>query len=108
MFAVKGETLEEYWEYTHRILEWGDGGSPNMILDDGGDATGLVMLGSKAEQDISVLDNPSNEEETFLFASIKKKLARTPASFPHQGPDSGRHRGDHNRCGPSVQDAEQR
>ena len=76
VFAVKGETLEEYWDYTHRILEWGDGGSPNMILDDGGDATGLVMLGSKAEQDISVLDNPSNEEETFLFASIKKKLAQ--------------------------------
>nr|MBL6800635.1 adenosylhomocysteinase [Synechococcus sp. BS307-5m-G37] len=55
VFAVKGETLEEYWEYTHRILEWSDGGSPNMILDDGGDATGLVMLGSKAEQDITVL-----------------------------------------------------
>ena len=55
VFAVKGETLEEYWDYTHRILEWGDGGSPNMILDDGGDATGLVMLGSKAEQDISCL-----------------------------------------------------
>ena len=78
VFAVKGETLEEYWDYTHRILEWGDGGSPNMILDDGGDATGLVMLGSKAEQDISVLDNPGNEEETFLFASIKKKLAQDP------------------------------
>ena len=81
VFAVKGETLEEYWEYTHRILEWGDGGSPNMILDDGGDATGLVMLGSKAEQDISVLDNPSNEEETFLFASIKKKLAQDPTFY---------------------------
>ena len=81
VFAVKGETLEEYWEYTHRILEWGDGGSPNMILDDGGDATGLVMLGSKAEQDITVLDNPSNEEETFLFASIKKKLAQDPTFY---------------------------
>ena len=80
VFAVKGETLEEYWDYTHSILEWGDGGTPNMILDDGGDATGLVMLGSKAEQDITVLDNPSNEEETFLFASIKKKLA-TDSSF---------------------------
>ena len=81
VFAVKGETLEEYWAYTHRILEWGDGGSPNMILDDGGDATGLVMLGSKAEQDISVLDNPSNEEETFLFASIKKKLAEDSSFY---------------------------
>mgnify|MGYP000902176391 CR=1 FL=1 len=81
VFAVKGETLEEYWEYTHRILEWGDGGSPNMILDDGGDATGLVMLGSKAEQDITVLDNPGNEEETFLFASIKKKLAQDPTFY---------------------------
>ncbi len=81
VFAVKGETLEEYWEYTHRILEWGDGGSPNMILDDGGDATGLVMLGSKAEQDITVLDNPGNEEETFLFASIKKKLAQDPSFY---------------------------
>ena len=77
----EGRDLEEYWEYTHRILEWGDDGSPNMILDDGGDATGLVMLGSKAEQDITVLDNPSNEEETFLFASIKKKLAQDPSFY---------------------------
>ena len=81
VFAVKGETLEDYWEYTHRILEWGDGGSPNMILDDGGDATGLVMLGSKAEQDITVLDNPSNEEETYLFASIKKKLSQDSSFY---------------------------
>ncbi len=78
VFAVKGETLDEYWAYTHRILEWGNGESPNMILDDGGDATGLVMLGSKAEKDISVLDNPSNEEETALFASIRKKLETEP------------------------------
>ena len=76
VFATKGETLDEYWAYTHRILEWGDGGSPNMILDDGGDATGLVMLGSKAESDRSVLDNPGNEEETALFASIRTKLAQ--------------------------------
>ena len=74
VFAVKGETLEEYWTYTHRILEWEDQNGPNMILDDGGDATGLVMLGSKAEKDISVLDNPSNEEEIALFASIRSKL----------------------------------
>jgi len=75
VFAYKGESLEEYWQYTHRIMEWHDGGTPNMILDDGGDATVLLILGSKAEKDISVLDNPTSEEETFLFASIKKRLA---------------------------------
>ncbi len=75
VFAYKGETLEEYWDYTHRIMKWSDGGSPNMILDDGGDATMLLILGTKAESDISVLDNPGSEEETFLFASIKAKLA---------------------------------
>ena len=75
VFAVKGETLEEYWDYTHRIMKWSDDGSPNMILDDGGDATLLLILGSKAEKDISVLDNPGSEEETCLFAAIKKKLA---------------------------------
>jgi adenosylhomocysteinase len=75
VFAYKGETLEEYWDYTHRIMTWSDGGSPNMILDDGGDATMLLILGTKAESDTSVLDNPGSEEETFLFASIKKKLA---------------------------------
>jgi len=75
VFAYKGETLEEYWDYTHRIMKWSDGGSPNMILDDGGDATMLLILGTKAESDISVLDNPGSEEETFLFASIKNKLS---------------------------------
>ncbi len=78
VFAKKGETLDEYWEYTHKIFEWRDGESANMILDDGGDATGLLILGSKAEEDISVLDNPSNEEEIALFASIKKKLSQDP------------------------------
>ncbi|WP_269603654.1 adenosylhomocysteinase [Prochlorococcus marinus] len=78
VFAKKGETLDEYWEYTHKIFEWSDGESANMILDDGGDATGLIILGSKAEEDISVLDNPSNEEEIALFASIKKKLSQDP------------------------------
>ena len=78
VFAKKGETLNEYWEYTHKIFEWRDGESANMILDDGGDATGLLILGSKAEEDISVLDNPSNEEEIALFASIKKKLSQDP------------------------------
>jgi len=78
VFAKKGETLDEYWEYTHKIFEWNNGESANMILDDGGDATGLIILGSKAEEDISVLDNPSNEEEIALFASIKKKLLQDP------------------------------
>ncbi len=81
VFAVKGETLEEYWEYTHRIMEWSDGGSPNMILDDGGDATMLLILGSKAEKDASILDNPGSEEETFLFASIKKRLTTKPGWY---------------------------
>jgi len=81
VFAYKGETLDEYWAFTHRILEWGDGGTPNMILDDGGDATGLVMLGTKAESDLSVLDNPSNEEETALFNSIRQKLAAVPGFY---------------------------
>ena len=81
VFAKKGETLDEYWEYTHKIFEWRDGESANMILDDGGDATGLIILGSKAEADISVLDNPSNEEEIALFASIKKKLSQDPTFY---------------------------
>ena len=75
VFARKGESLREYWDYTHRIMEWADGGTPNMILDDGGDATGLVVLGCQAEKDPSVLDNPGNEEETVLFAAIRDRLA---------------------------------
>ena len=75
VFAYKGETLEEYWDYTHRIMTWSDGGSPNMILDDGGDATLLLILGSKAEKDSSVIENPGSEEEVCMFASIKKRLA---------------------------------
>merc|ERR1711975_24496 len=73
VYAKKGESLDEYWQYTHYILDWGSD-SPNMILDDGGDATGLLILGSKAEKDLSVLDNPGNEEEIALFNSIKSKL----------------------------------
>jgi adenosylhomocysteinase len=80
VFAYKGETLDEYWAFTHRILEWRDGGTPNMILDDGGDATGLVVLGTKAEKDLSVLDNPGSEEEIALFHSIRAKLS-TDSSF---------------------------
>ena len=75
VFAYKGESLDEYWDFTHRIFEWSDGGTPNMILDDGGDATLLVLLGSQAETDPSVLANPSSEEEVSLFNSIKRKLA---------------------------------
>ncbi len=78
VFATKGETLEEYWDYAHRIFEWSDGGTPNMILDDGGDATLLIILGSKAEKDLSVLDNPTSEEEEVLYASIKKRLETSP------------------------------
>src|SRR5687767_1000882 len=76
VFAKKGESLEEYWDYTHRIFEWPDGGYSNMILDDGGDATLLLHLGSKAEKDTSVISKPGSEEEEFLFASIKAKLSR--------------------------------
>ncbi|CAA6809047.1 MAG: Adenosylhomocysteinase (EC, partial [uncultured Thiotrichaceae bacterium] len=78
VFAFKGESLEEYWAFTHKIFEWHDGGTPNMILDDGGDATLLINLGTKAESDISVLDNPQAEEEIHMFASIKAKLAESP------------------------------
>ena len=81
VFAHKGESLEEYWEYTHRIMEWADGGAPNMILDDGGDATLLLILGAKAEKDPGVIANPTSEEETFLFAAIKKRLADNPGWY---------------------------
>ncbi|MBL8484444.1 MAG: adenosylhomocysteinase, partial [Rhodocyclaceae bacterium] len=74
VFAYKGETLAEYWDYTHRIFEWPDGGYSNMILDDGGDATLLLHLGARAETDASVLDHPTSEEETVLFAAIRAKL----------------------------------
>ncbi len=75
VFAYKGETLTEYWDYTHRIFEWADGSLSNMILDDGGDATLLLHLGARAEKDASLLNKPGSEEETCLFASIKAKLA---------------------------------
>jgi adenosylhomocysteinase len=81
VFAIKGETLEQYWEFTHRIFEWQDGGFTNMILDDGGDATMLLHLGTKAEKDLSVLNNPTSEEETVLFASIKAKLKIDPTWY---------------------------
>ncbi|PAT40896.1 adenosylhomocysteinase [Vandammella animalimorsus] len=85
VFAIKGETLQQYWDYTHRIFEFGDKGSdaegPNMILDDGGDATLLMHLGQKAEKDASVLANPQSEEERVLFAAIKAKLAQDPSWY---------------------------
>lgn len=74
VFAIKGESLEDYWEYTHHIFEWPDDRHANMILDDGGDATLLLHLGARAEQDASVVSKPISEEETFLYASIKKRL----------------------------------
>ncbi|MEI6467850.1 MAG: adenosylhomocysteinase [Betaproteobacteria bacterium] len=74
VFAIKGESLEQYWDFTHRIFEWADGGYTNMILDDGGDATLLLHLGARAEKDLSVLNHPTSEEETILYASIKAKL----------------------------------
>lgn len=78
VFAYKGESLDEYWEFSHRIFEWPDGGFSNMILDDGGDATLLLHLGSRAEKDLSVLDNPGSEEEVCLFNAIKRHLKADP------------------------------
>ena len=81
VFAHKGETLEEYWDFCDRIWEWPDGSLANMILDDGGDATMLILIGSQAETDPSVLDNPSNEEEEAFFATIKRRLAKDPGFY---------------------------
>src|SRR5580700_9870284 len=78
VFAWKGESLTDYWEYTHRIFEWPDGGCSNMILDDGGDATLLLHLGAKAESDASLIAKPGSEEEEHLFAAIKAKLKADP------------------------------
>jgi adenosylhomocysteinase len=81
VFAIKGETLEQYWDFTHKIFEWSDSGYSNMILDDGGDATLLLHLGSKAEKDQAVLNHPTSEEERILFAAIKSKLAIDPTWY---------------------------
>jgi adenosylhomocysteinase len=81
VFAVKGESLVEYWEYAHRIFEWADGGHPNLILDDGGDATLLTVLGPKAEKDPSILGHPANEEEEALFAVMKRYLEEKPGFY---------------------------
>jgi adenosylhomocysteinase len=81
VFAIKGETLTEYWDYTHRIFEWADGGYTNMILDDGGDATLLLHLGTRAEKDLSLVSNPTSEEEICLFDAIKTKLKVDPTWY---------------------------
>jgi adenosylhomocysteinase len=82
VFAIKGESLEDYWDYTHRIFEWADGGAPNMILDDGGDATLLVHLGLRAENgDTKFLETPSNEEEEVLFRAIQNRLKSKPGWY---------------------------
>jgi adenosylhomocysteinase len=82
VFAIKGESLKDYWDYTHRIFEWKDGGCPNMILDDGGDATALIHLGFRAEQgDTAFLDTAGNEEEEVLYAAIKSRLKSHPGWY---------------------------
>ncbi|MGH6935563.1 MAG: adenosylhomocysteinase, partial [Methylocella sp.] len=82
VFAIKGESLVDYWDYTHKIFEWSDGGTPNLVLDDGGDATLLIHLGIRAEAgDAAFLDKPGNEEEEVLFAAIKKRLAVKPGWY---------------------------
>ena len=81
VFAVKGESLVDYWDYSHKIFEWGDGGTPNMILDDGGDATLLLHLGMQAESNPDVLKHPGNEEEEVLFAAIKKRMKEQPGWY---------------------------
>jgi adenosylhomocysteinase len=85
VFAVKGESLEEYWDYTHKIFEWGDGGTPNMILDDGGDATLLVHLGARAEKEPSLIAKPTNEEEEVLFKAIAKTNKTQPGWYAKLG-----------------------
>jgi len=82
VFAVKGESLADYWDYTHRIFEWSDGGTPNLVLDDGGDATLLIHLGLRAEQgETGLISKPANEEEEILFAAIKKRLKDKPGWY---------------------------
>src|SRR5690606_22989023 len=84
VYAIKGETLEDYWSYTDAIFQWPDGGYSNMILDDGGDATLYILLGARAEAGEDVLSNPGSEEEEILFAQIKKRMAASPGWFARQ------------------------
>lgn len=88
VYAIKGETIQEYWTYTDQIFQWPDGGVSNMILDDGGDATMYILLGARAEAGEDVLNNPSAEEEEVLFAQIRKRLDLSPASLPASGTPS--------------------
>jgi adenosylhomocysteinase len=81
VFAYKGESLEEYWDFTHRVFDWHDGGTPNMILDDGGDATLLAYLGTQAEKNPSLISKPTNEEEQALFAAIRKRIDAKPGWY---------------------------
>ncbi|MFO0295785.1 MAG: adenosylhomocysteinase [Rhodospirillales bacterium] len=85
VFAIKGESLKDYWDYTHRIFDWADGGTPNMILDDGGDATLLVHLGMRAEKDPSLVAKPTNEEEEILYAAILETNKKRPGWYARQG-----------------------
>ena len=84
VFAIKGESLEDYWTYTDAIFQWPDGEPSNMILDDGGDATMYILLGARAEEGEDILSNPTSEEEEYLFAQIKKRMAATPGFFTKQ------------------------
>ena len=110
VFAIKGESLTDYWDYTHRIFEWADGGTPNMILDDGGDATLLIHLGIRAEGgDTAFLDGATNEEEEVLFAAIKARLEVQPRLVrPHRQGHQGRDRGDHDGRPPPLHHGEGR
>jgi len=85
VFAVKGESLEEYWTYADRTFQWADGGLTNMILDDGGDATMYILIGARVEEgETDLIENPSSEEEEYLFAQIKKRMAQSPGWFVKQ------------------------
>ena len=107
---VKGESLFDYWEYTHKIFEWGDGGTPNLILDDGGDATLLIHLGMRAEAgDTAFLDKAGNEEEEVLFAAIKKRLAFNPGWYDEmRRRDQRRERRDDDRRPSALSHGERR
>ena len=110
VFAVKGESLEEYWDYTHRIFEWGDGGTPNMILDDGGDATLLVHLGARAEKDpVAARQADQRGRGGPVRGDQEAPARRSPAGTPSsaQG-DPRRHRGDHHRRAPPLRDGRRR
>jgi len=84
VFAIKGETLEEYWDYADRIFQWDGGEMCNMILDDGGDATGYILLGARAEAGEDVISTPESEEEEYMFAQIKKRMEASPGWFTKQ------------------------